>query len=112
MKDKPTEEEFDQQWVQYSEMSKALGHPGRIAIIKLLMERNNQTCQEIVDQLPFSQSTVSQHLFKLKTAGFIEATNYKTATIFTLDYENLQAYQRLYQEVFGLKPKAVQFSLF
>lgn len=109
---KSKEKSFSELIEEYSELAKALAHPGRIEIIKMLMIKNNQTCQELVDQLPYSQSTVSQHLARLKQAGFIEATGYKTATIFTLNYEFLQHFNQLFSEVFGMKPKPVQFSLF
>lgn len=55
-----------------AKLSKALAHPHRLKIIKLL---NNLQCEckvgNIVEQLPISQSTVSQHLKILKEAGWI-----------------------------------------
>jgi DNA-binding transcriptional ArsR family regulator len=48
-----------------------MAHPARIAILKLLAQRNECICGEIVDLLPLAQSTVSQHLKELKTAGLI-----------------------------------------
>ncbi len=56
---------------QLAAYAKALGHPARVAIIRLLMEKNACICGEIVDELPLAQSTVSQHLKKLKAAGLI-----------------------------------------
>lgn len=52
-------------------MAKALGHPARLAIVQLLAGRDSCVCGEIVDELPLSQSTVSQHLKVLKRAGLI-----------------------------------------
>jgi ArsR family transcriptional regulator len=52
-------------------LAKALGHPARVAIIRLLMRRDACVCGEIVDELPLAQSTVSQHLKVLKDAGLI-----------------------------------------
>src|SRR5690606_38267523 len=54
-----------------AQYAKALGHPVRVAIIKLLMQRNACVCGEIVSELPLAQSTVSQHLKQLKDAGLI-----------------------------------------
>ena len=51
---------------------KALGHPARVAILKLLANRQTCVCGDIVDELPLSQSTVSQHLKELKEAGLIK----------------------------------------
>ncbi len=51
--------------------AKALGHPARVAIMRLLMRREICMCGEIVDELPLAQSTVSQHLKQLKDVGLI-----------------------------------------
>jgi DNA-binding transcriptional ArsR family regulator len=52
--------------------AKALGHPARIAILKFLASKAACQCGDIVDELPLSQSTVSQHLKELKEAGLIK----------------------------------------
>lgn len=51
---------------------KALGHPARLAILEVLKKRENCICNDIVEELPLSQSTVSQHLKELKDAGIIK----------------------------------------
>jgi DNA-binding transcriptional ArsR family regulator len=57
--------------VQLARLAKALGHPARVAILRLLLKRDSCVCGEIVDELPLAQSTVSQHLKQLKDAGLI-----------------------------------------
>jgi len=52
-------------------LAKALGHPARVQILRLLARRDACICGDIVDELPLAQSTVSQHLKVLKEAGFI-----------------------------------------
>lgn len=52
--------------------AKALAHPARVAIIHLLLKKQACYCGNIVEELPLSQSTVSQHLRELKEAGLIE----------------------------------------
>ncbi len=52
-------------------LAKALGHPVRVQILRLLTNRESCVCGEIVDQIPLAQSTVSQHLKVLKDAGLI-----------------------------------------
>ena len=54
--------------------AKALAHPARIAILKVLAQKNECICGEIVEVLPLAQSTVSQHLKELKNAGLINGT--------------------------------------
>ena len=47
------------------------GPPSPFAQVRLLAERRTCICGEIVDELPLSRSTVSQHLKVLKDAGLI-----------------------------------------
>jgi ArsR family transcriptional regulator len=56
---------------ELASLAKALGHPARVKILRLLLLRNACICSDIVDELPLAQSTVSQHLKVLKEAGLI-----------------------------------------
>ena len=53
-------------------LAKALGHPLRVKIVRLLANRTNCVCGELVDELPVAQSTVSQHLKILKESGLVQ----------------------------------------
>ncbi len=53
-------------------LARALGHPARVKILRMLARREACVCGEIVDELPLAQSTVSQHLKKLKEAGLVQ----------------------------------------
>jgi DNA-binding transcriptional ArsR family regulator len=63
--------EFQNQEVKLASIAKALSHPARVAILKLLAQKGSCTCGKIVEELPLSQSTISQHLKELKEAGLI-----------------------------------------
>lgn len=52
-------------------LAKALGHPARVKIMRILLQRNACVCGDLVEELPLAQSTVSQHLKVLKDAGMI-----------------------------------------
>lgn len=52
-------------------LAKALGHPARVKIVRILLRKNACVCGDIVDELPLAQSTVSQHLKVLKEAGLV-----------------------------------------
>lgn len=53
-------------------IAKALGHPARIRIVQLLLQRQSCIGGDIVDDLGLAQSTVSEHLRILKGAGVIQ----------------------------------------
>lgn len=52
--------------------AKALGHPARVAIVRMLLRLDACFAGAIVDELPLAASTVSQHLRQLKDAGLIQ----------------------------------------
>lgn len=53
-------------------LAKALAHPARIRILRLLARENTCICGEIVEELDLAQSTVSQHLKMMKAAGLVQ----------------------------------------
>jgi DNA-binding transcriptional ArsR family regulator len=55
-----------------ADLAKALAHPARVAILEFLSKQDACMCGDIVDHLPLSQSTVSQHLAELKRVGLIK----------------------------------------
>ena len=65
-------EEFTVKDNKIAQYAKALAHPARVAILQLLLKRDACICGDIVDELPLSQSTVSQHLKELKESGLIK----------------------------------------
>ncbi|MEQ9318711.1 MAG: metalloregulator ArsR/SmtB family transcription factor [Polyangiaceae bacterium] len=56
---------------QLARLAKAMGHPARVAIVRLLVRSEGCIVGDIVDELPLAQSTISQHLKQLKEAGLI-----------------------------------------
>jgi len=66
--------EFSAKENQLATYAKALAHPARIAILQFLLKKQACMCGDIVEELPLSQSTVSQHLKELKEAGLIKGT--------------------------------------
>ena len=60
--------------LQIARFAKALSHPARVAILKLLASMDTCFCGEIVEELPIAQATVSQHLKELKDSGLIQGS--------------------------------------
>ena len=63
--------ENESKFVQKSELLKALAHPTRLCIVKGLIEKESNVTS-IQKCLDLPQSTISQHLFKLKAVGIIK----------------------------------------
>lgn len=54
-----------------ADLAKALAHPARVAILQHLAKTQSCICGDLVDVLPLSQATVSQHLKELSRIGII-----------------------------------------
>lgn len=80
---------------------KALAHPARLAILQTLARRGSCICGEIVDVMPLSQATVSQHLGVLKTAGLITGRVDGPRSCYCLDRENLGTLRGELERLFG-----------
>lgn len=53
-------------------LAKALGHPVRVRILRLLIARQTCVTGDLVAELPLAQSTVSEHLRILRAAGLVQ----------------------------------------
>jgi len=65
-------EVFTEEENRIADLAKAFAHPARVAILRLLAEKKACVCGDLVDELPLSQATVSQHLKELKRIGIIK----------------------------------------
>lgn len=74
-----------------AKMAKAIAHPARIAILEQLASKGSCACGDIVDELPLSQATVSQHLKAMKEAGIIKGDVEGTFRCYCIDMEQCRA---------------------
>lgn len=77
--------QFTKEQNRLADLYKALAHPARIAILQLLINKSSCICGDIVDELPLSQSTISQHLKELKKAGMIKGEISGVRTCYCID---------------------------
>lgn len=67
-----------------SELLKALAHPVRLCIVRNLLETGGCNVSKMQGCLSMPQSTISQHLGKLKSAGIIEGKRSGTEITYCL----------------------------
>lgn len=78
---------------QLSLTLRALGHPVRLEILRILMARADSCCcNDITDCLSLAQSTVSQHLKVLLDAGIIEREARGTRNNYCVCIDRLAAF--------------------
>lgn len=88
-------EALSDDYERFAGLCKALGHPVRVAIVKLLLSVETCVCGDIVERLPLAQSTVSQHLKVLKDTGLIEGSIDGPRTCYCLNREALSEFKGL-----------------
>jgi len=69
---------------EVAEILKAMGHPVRLCILNGIIQTGGCNVSHMQDCLELSQSTISQHLQKLRSAGIIEGTRNGTEITYTL----------------------------
>jgi ArsR family transcriptional regulator len=74
-------------------MTKALGHPARVRIVRLLAERQACMTGDLVAELPLAQSTISEHLRILRAAGLVQGEIEGPRTSYCLNRAGLAALQ-------------------
>lgn len=79
--------EFKEDDIVLARFAKALAHPARIEILKILAHRKICICNDLVQDLPLAQATVSQHLKELRGAGLIYGNEDGAKVCYTIDHE-------------------------
>ena len=90
-------EHFTEEQNQLANTLKALGHPARIAIIEYLLEKQTCICGDIVNELPLSQPTISQHLKELKNVNIIQGSIEGNSICYCLNLETFQKIEKYIQ---------------
>jgi DNA-binding transcriptional ArsR family regulator len=99
-------EEFTQKEQELAAFAKAMSHPARIAILKVLANKTGCICGEIVEVLPLAQSTVSQHLKELKNAGLVDGETDGAKSCYCINWKAFEKFKNEFETLFDkLKAK-------
>lgn len=85
----------------FADRLKALGHPARLEILRILAERGTCICGEVVEVLPLAQSTVSQHLKVLREAGFVRGEVEGPKSCYCLDQKVIAQFRSDFDKLFA-----------
>ena len=95
---------------EFADVMRALGHPVRLSILRILAERRSDCCcTDVTEALPLAQSTVSQHIKVLLDAGLVERHAKGTRNCYSLRSDRLAAFNEACSGLFsGLAPAPIQ----
>ncbi len=91
---------FSAEQNRIAELGKAFSHPARIAIIQYLLQTNACVCGDLVEVLPLSQSTVSQHLKELKRVGILKGNVEGTSVCYCINETTWAEVQQTFNQIF------------
>ena len=80
---------------ELARLAKAIGHPARVHILRMLSRKEARVCSQIVDELPLAQSTVSEHLRILKDAELVRSSQDGPRIGYCINYETLRKLKAL-----------------
>ena len=80
---------------ELAKLGKAIGHPARVRILRLLSRKEARVCSQIVDELPLAQSTVSEHLRILKEAGLVRSSQDGPRVGYCINFDGLRRLKAL-----------------
>ena len=80
---------------ELAKLAKAIGHPARVRILRMLSRKEARVCSRIVDELPLAQSTVSEHLRILKDAELVRSSQDGPRIGYCINYETLRKLKAL-----------------
>ncbi|WFD09858.1 ArsR/SmtB family transcription factor [Tepidibacter hydrothermalis] len=75
---------------EYSELLKALAHPVRLCIAKGLLDAGSSNVSNMQNCLDMPQSTISQHVSKLKSAGIIKGERNGLEIIYSVSNDKVK----------------------
>ncbi|MBK6894034.1 MAG: winged helix-turn-helix transcriptional regulator [Flavobacteriales bacterium] len=91
--------EYTEQEEEIARYAKALGHPVRIRILRLLASRSCCYNGDLTEEIPMAQSTISQHLKALKEAGLIQGEILPPKIKYCINKENWKHAQKHFRDL-------------
>ncbi|WED24994.1 winged helix-turn-helix domain-containing protein [Vibrio sp. JC009] len=92
------------QETEFAILSKALSHPARVRILKILLTMDNMDAclnSDLVSELGLAQSTVSEHLRILKQAEFITADPIPPRMCYRVNRRKIEAFSDLFSAIYN-----------
>jgi ArsR family transcriptional regulator len=80
---------------ELAKLAKAIGHPARVRIMRMLSRKEARVCSQIVGELPLAQSTVSEHLRILKDAGLVRSSQDGSRVGYCTNFDTLRKLKAL-----------------
>jgi ArsR family transcriptional regulator, arsenate/arsenite/antimonite-responsive transcriptional repressor len=92
-------QKFSREDIRMARFAKAMAHPARVAILRQLASTDKCCFNEISRKLPLADSTVSQHMAELKSAGLVQDNYDPPKVYYSIDTENWKLARKYFKEL-------------
>lgn len=99
---------YNKEQLALAEITRALGHPARIAIVQYLIQSDRCITTDIVSEIGLAQPTISQHLKILKETGIIKGTIEGASVCYCVDPLRWAEIENLFSDFFGKLPSTIK----
>lgn len=90
--------QYDDQVTKIALYAKALGHPARVYIMKVLSNQLSCYSGDLANEIPIARSTLSRHLKELKMAGLIQGEINPPYIKYCVNRKNWDEAKKLFNE--------------
>ncbi len=84
------EAEYLEEDIQLALICKALAHPARLQMMRIVSRKQNCSVKDVVKKMPLAQSTISQHIRALKNAGLLKTSSNGVNNILSVKAKQLK----------------------
>ncbi len=84
-----------------AQIAKVFSHPARVAIMQYISTQESCICNDIVEEIGLSQSTISQHLKVINNAGLLKGTFEGKSVCYCIDIERFEMFQKIVDTFFN-----------
>ena len=84
-----------------SDITRAMGHPARIAMLEYISEKGCCYFGELEENLPLAKATISRHLSDLRDAGLIQTESEGPRTRIWIHKKNWAFAQKVFSDFFS-----------
>ena len=99
---------FSDETNQMSDLFKAIGHPARFEILKLILSKKTCLGTELTELIPLSQSTISKHISELKQSNLIDSSNSSNSIVYSINEKVWNKLESFFDSNFLQNPKNLE----
>lgn len=85
-----------------SRYGRALSHPARSFILRMLEERGEMYFYEIVQRVPLTEGPVTEHLRRLRVAGLVDVREEGLMNAYSLNVKGLEVMRQVQEGYLGV----------